>query len=105
MKIIGKINGKLLNEMEIYMGKSKNRTSKDFPANDGGFFMPGYAYVDYEDEGTATLLADAKCDLKKDPFRGLGRLWNTPNSNDVEEVWGNGLYTYIIVYINIYIHS
>ena len=36
--------------------------------------MPGYAYVDYEDEGTATLLADAKCDLKKDPFRGLGGL-------------------------------
>jgi len=40
--------------------------------------MPGYAYVDYEDEGTATLLADAKCDLKKDPFRGLGRLWTPP---------------------------
>lgn len=34
----------------------------------------GYAYVDYEDEGTATLLADAKCDLKKDPFRGTVRV-------------------------------
>ena len=26
--------------------------------------------MDYEDELTATLLADAKCDVKKDPFRG-----------------------------------
>ncbi|CAK9075306.1 Nucleolin (Protein C23) [Durusdinium trenchii] len=30
----------------------------------------GYAYVDYEDERTADLFADAKCDAKKDPFRG-----------------------------------
>eukprot|EP00434_Breviolum_minutum_P003457 symbB.v1.2.003042.t2/scaffold167.1/size289592/7 len=34
----------------------------------------GYAYVDYEDELTATLLADAKCDVKKDPFRGTVRV-------------------------------
>ena len=26
--------------------------------------------MDYEDEGTASLLADAWCDAKKDPFRG-----------------------------------
>lgn len=26
--------------------------------------------MDYEDESTAALLADAKCDVKKDPFRG-----------------------------------
>lgn len=28
--------------------------------------------MDYEDESTAALLADAKCDVKKDPFRGDG---------------------------------
>ena len=32
--------------------------------------MPGHAYVDYDDEGFANQLADAKCDAKKDPFRG-----------------------------------
>ena len=30
----------------------------------------GHAYVDYDDEGLAIQLADAKCDTKKDPFRG-----------------------------------
>lgn len=34
----------------------------------------GYAYVDYEDERTADLFADAKCDAKKDPFRGTVRV-------------------------------
>ena len=44
----------------------------NFPARHSPIWIcfAGYAYVDYEDEGTATLLADAKCDLKKDPFRG-----------------------------------
>ena len=32
--------------------------------------MRGHAYVDYDDEGFANQLADAKCDAKKDPFRG-----------------------------------
>ncbi|CAE7692155.1 ANK2 [Symbiodinium pilosum] len=34
----------------------------------------GHAYVDYDDEGFANQLADAKCDAKKDPFRGTVQL-------------------------------
>ncbi|CAE7588263.1 ANK1 [Symbiodinium natans] len=34
----------------------------------------GHAYVDYDDEGMAIQLADAKCDAKKDPFRGTVQL-------------------------------
>ena len=41
-------------------------------------FRPqGHAYVDYDDEVLAIQLADAKCDAKKDPFRGQakGDVW------------------------------
>lgn len=34
----------------------------------------GHAYVDYDDEVLAIQLADAKCDAKKDPFRGTVQL-------------------------------